>query len=116
MNKHSSIFITITIIFQLLTAAFHSLSFIMPPVATNATEEQMLRLMNTYKMDMGNGIFRTYSQIIIALSVNLTLICLLAALLNWFLKRKKVGPELWQGVLLIQSIIFGALFIVVLLF
>ena len=85
MSKHFSFSITITIICLLLTAALHSLSFIIPPLATNETEKQMLQLMSTYKMDMGNGIFRTYSQVVIALSVNLTLICLLAALLNWFL-------------------------------
>jgi hypothetical protein len=52
--------------------------------------EQMISLVGTYKMDMGNGIFRTYSELVIALSISFTLICLFGALLNWFLKRKQI--------------------------
>jgi hypothetical protein len=86
MLKRFSFCIRAAIIFQLLTAAFHSLSFILKPVAANDTEEQMLRLMRSYKMDMGNGIFRTYSEIVVSLSAGFTLICLFGGLLNWFLK------------------------------
>lgn len=116
MQKRFSVFIWAAIIFQLLTAALHSLTFIIKPVAANETEEQLLHLLTTYKMDMGNGIFRTYSEIVLTLSVNLTLLCLFGGLLNWFLKRKAVSCEIWKGVLLIQSIIFGILFLVVLIF
>ncbi len=116
MQLRFSVSIWAAIIFQLLTGVIHSLSFIIKPAAENATEEQMLKLMTTYKMDMGNGIFRTYSELVVALSVNLTLLCLFAGLLNWFLKRKNISAEMWKGVLLIQCIIFGILFLVVLLF
>ena len=116
MLKRFSFCIWAAIIFQLLTAAFHSLSFIIKPVAANGTEEQMLKLVNTYKMNMGNGIFRTFSQLFNSLSASFTLICLFGGLLNWFLKRKNIPPGIWKGVLLIESIIFGTLFLVVLLF
>lgn len=116
MLKRFSSWVWATIIFQLLTAAVHAMSFIIEPVATNSTEQQMLNLVNTYKMDMGNGIFRTYSEIVISLSINLTLLCLFAGVLNWFLKMKKPGIDIWKGVLVIQSIIFGILFIVLLRF
>ncbi|MEP7106426.1 MAG: hypothetical protein ABI760_00560 [Ferruginibacter sp.] len=116
MHKRFSIFIWAAIIFQLLTAVFHSLSFIIKPEAANDTEKQMLELMNTYKMNMGNGIFRTYSQLVVSFSVSLTLLCLFGGLLNWLLKRKNIASELWKGVLLVESIIFGVLFLVVLLF
>lgn len=116
MRKRFSIAVWSAIIFQLVTAAMHSISFIVQPVAADTTEAEMLRLMNTYKMDMGNGIFRTYSQLVIPLSINLTLLCLMSGLLNWFLKRKQVATEIWKGVLLIESFIFGILFAVVLVF
>ena len=116
MRKKFSIALWATIVFQLLTAVFHSISFIIKPVASNATEEQMLRLMDTYKMNMGNGIFRTFSELVITLSVNLSLLCLMAGLVNWFLKRKQVAGVIWKGVLLIQCFIFGILLIIVLLF
>jgi len=116
MHKRFSFFIWALIIFQLITTVFHSLSFFIKPVGSNATEEQMISLISTYKMDMGNGIFRTYSELVIALSISFTLICLFGALLNWFLKRKQIAPEIWKGVLLIETIVFGILFLFVMFF
>jgi hypothetical protein len=72
--------------------------------------------MDTYQMNMGNGIFRTFSELVIALSSNLTLLCLFAGMLNWFLKRKNLGAEIWKGVLMIETIIFGVLFLIMLRF
>ncbi len=116
MGKRFSFFIWATISFQLLTAALHSMSFFMEPVAANETEAQLIGLMSTYKMDMGNGISRTYSELVISLSVSLTLVCLFGGLLNWFLQRKQITPDLWKGVLLIESIVFGILFLVIIFF
>src|SRR5829696_3294891 len=114
MLKKFSFWIRAAIIFQLLTTAMHSVSFFITPMATNETEAQMLKLMTTYKMDMGNGIFRTYSEIVVSLSINLTLLCLFSALLNIFLLRSAAPPKLFRGILLLQVIIFAILFLFVL--
>ena len=114
MTKKFTAWIWTTIAFQLLTAAMHAMSFIIKPAAENSTEQQMLNLMNTYKMNMGNGIFRTYSEIVISLSINLTLLCIFGGLINWFLRKNNPGASIWKGVLLIESIIFGILLIVLL--
>jgi len=116
MNKRFSFFIWSLIIFQLLTAVIHSISFFITPVGTNPTETQLINLISTYKMDMGNGIFRTYSEIVVSLSICFTLICLFGGLLNWFLKRNQITSKVWKGVLLIECIVFGILFLVVLLY
>jgi len=116
MHKRFSFFIWALIIFQFLTTIFHSLSFFIKPVGSNATEEQMISLIGTYKMDMGNGIFRTYSELVFSLSISVTLICLFGGLLNWFLKRKQIAAEVWKGVLLIETIVFGIMFLVVMFF
>ena len=114
MLKKFSFWIRATIVFQLLTTAMHSVSFFITPIATNETEKQMLELITNYKMNMGNGIFRTYSDIVISLSINLTLLCLFSALLNIFLVRSEAPPKLFRGILLLQVIIFGILLIFVL--
>ena len=111
MLKKFSFWIRAAIVFQLLTTAMHSVSFFITPIATNEEESQMLKLITTYKMDMGNGIFRTYSEIVISLSINLTLLCLFSALLNIFLVRSAAQPKLFRGILLLQVIIFGILLI-----
>jgi hypothetical protein len=116
MNKKFSFFIRGLIVFQLLTAAFHSLSFFISPEPANETEKQLQVLMDTYKKDMGAGISRTFADVFLSLSVCFTLICLLGGLINWYMKKTQISSDLWKGLLLIETIIFGVLFLVVLKF
>src|SRR5262245_44688703 len=55
MKKRFLFFLYGTSILQLLTACFHSLSFIVEQKPSNETEAQLLQLMNTYKIDLGAG-------------------------------------------------------------
>ncbi|HEX2683553.1 MAG TPA: hypothetical protein VHL77_06455 [Ferruginibacter sp.] len=50
-------------------------------------------------------------ELFTAVSLCFTLICIFGALINWYFKRKKLDAGLWKGLLLIQMIIFGAMFI-----
>lgn len=116
MFKKFSFWIWATIVTQLLTAAFHSLSFFMKPEPQNETEKQLFDLMASYKPDAGMGFSPSFANLFTGLSLCFTLICLFGALLNWYLKRKNIEAGLWKGILLIQIIIFGAVFAAMLAF
>ena len=116
MQKRFSFWLWGLIIFQLLTAAFHSLSFFISPEPANETEKQLHELMYNYKKDMGLGISRSFADVFLSLSVCFTLLCLLGGLVNWYLKKKQISNDVWKGLLLIETIIFGILLMVILRF
>ncbi len=99
------------IIAQLLSALAHSLSFIAKPRPANETEKQLLDLMTSYKMNMGGGIRRNFKSIFTGVSICFTLIYILGAALNWYFIRSGITPSLWKGILLIELIVFGAVFL-----
>lgn len=112
MTKRSSFWIWGLIILQLITAVFHSLSFISPSAPANDTEKQLLDLITNYKMDAGAGFHPTWYGLFTALSACFTFICLFAAISNWYFKKQNLENARWKGFLLIQSSVFGLLFIV----
>jgi hypothetical protein len=116
MNKKFSFWLWGLVVFQLLTAAFHSLSFFIEAEPANETEKQLYGLIDSYKKDMGAGIHRSFADVFLALSVCFTMICLLGGLINWYMKKKQINDDLWKGLLLIETIIFGILFLVMLKF
>ena len=103
-------------VFQLLTAAFHSVTFfIVQPQPGNDTERQLLDLMSTYKMDLGAGFERSMKDLMDSFSISFTLLLLFGGLLNFFLLRKKVEPETVRGVIGINVLIFGSCFVAMVL-
>lgn len=116
MFKKFPFWILGTIILQLLTAVFHSLSLFTAPEPKNETEKQLLDLTTNYKPDLGMGFNPSFADLFTGLSLCFTLICIFGALLNWYFKKKNLGADLWKGFLFIQIIIFGALFIAMLAF
>jgi hypothetical protein len=112
---HSYIFwARIFIITSILTALVHSISFLVEPVAANKTEEQLLHLMATYKMDAGSGFHPSMRNLFNALSSCFTLVYFLGALTIWYLLKKKVDPKILKGISGIQVIIFGSAFLIML--
>ena len=110
MLKRYSFWLWSAIVFQLLNAAVHSLSFIITPVPNNETERQLLNLMSNYQMDMGGGFHRSMHQLFTALSACFPLLFLLAALNNIYVLKKGVNPSFLKGFLAIEVIIFGICF------
>ncbi|MFZ1676731.1 MAG: hypothetical protein WAT91_05630 [Saprospiraceae bacterium] len=96
---------------QILTAMLHSLSFINKPQGTNDTEKEMITLMTTNKMDMGAGFKPTMYDIITSMSIGFALMLILGGVINWYLLRKKAGPEILRGIIVINCIVFGISFI-----
>lgn len=111
MLSNFSFWIWGTIIAQLLTAAFHSLSFISPAKPRNDMEKQLVEITTKYKIDMGAGIKRTFYSLFIGVSSCFTLIFILGAALNWYFLKKGISAEVWKGFLLIQIIAYGIVFL-----
>ena len=105
-----------TCVLQILTALVHSLSFISKPTATNGTEQQMLDLMMSYKNEMGAGFTPTMFEILTSLSAGFALLYLLGGLMNWYLWRSLNDRGVLRGAVLIQSIVYGIMFVVCLFF
>lgn len=102
----------VSIFFLLVTGILHALSFIGKPEAKNDQEKQLIELTSNYQMDLGGGIQRTYSEIFSALSSCLTLICLFAGLLLWYILKNALEIRLLKGILHIYLVIFGTMFII----
>jgi hypothetical protein len=100
--------------FMLLTSAAHSLSLVAQPQPRDDTERQLLQLMATYRMDMGAGFRPTMSNLMTALSSCFMFVCLLGALTNAYLIRRRVGPDILKGIVGIHLLIFTAIFVVML--
>lgn len=97
-------------IFQFIAAAIHTISLFITLPATNETEKQLSTLLDTYKFDLGAGFHRTMGEMTLVFSACFCLVCLLGGLLNWYLLRKKVEPEIMKGVITINLIVFGIFF------
>lgn len=97
-------------IFQFITAIIHAISLFITLPPNNETEKQLFFLMDTYRFDLGMGFYRTMGELTLVFSACLSLVCLLGGLLNWYLLRKKVEPEIMKGVININLIVFGILF------
>jgi hypothetical protein len=103
-------------VFQLIIAVVHAttLFFDLPP--NNETEKQLSQLMSTYQFDLGGGFHRTMNELIIGLSSCLSLLCTLAGLINLYLIRKKVDADIMKGIISINLIVFGILFVLTVIF
>ena len=97
-------------VFQLISALIHAITLFVTLPPNNETEKQLFTLMDTYRFDLGAGFHRTMGELTLALSACFCLVCLLGSLLNWYLLRKKVEPEIMQGVININLVVFGILF------
>jgi len=111
MISNFSFWIWGTIIAQVLTAFFHSLSFIAPVRPRNDTEKQLIELNKNYKMDMGGGIKRSFDHIFIGVSSCFTLIFLFGAALNCYFLQSAIPAAVWKGLLLIELTAYGIVFL-----
>lgn len=100
-------------VFQFLTAAIHSLSFLNDPKADNETEKTLIELMQNYRL---SGLDVTMSQLVTALSACFTFAYLFGALINAFLLRRNRDEAVFGGVLAINLLVFGALFVIMLIY
>ena len=116
MLRRFSFWLYAAAVMQALSAAFHSISFFLEPAPQNETEKQLIGLITNYHPDAGMGFHPSFMQLFTGLSLCFTLLCLFGASLNWYLKKMHVQPHIFKGVLLLEIIIFGLLFLAMLAF
>ena len=116
MFRRYTFWVWLAVVFQLLNALGHSLSFFITQVPTNETERQLLQLMANYQLDMGAGFHRTTHQLFTALSACFPLFYLLGALNNIYCLKTRVEPRVLRALLAIQVIVFGIALGVIIVF
>lgn len=116
MLKRYTFWLSAAVVFQLITALVHSLSLFIKPEPANETERQMHELVSNYRMDAGAGFHPTFSDLFTALSSCFTFVCLLGGLTLGYLLLKHPEPKLMRGVIGINLVVFGAVFVVMLVF
>jgi hypothetical protein len=116
MLKRYTFWLWIAIVFLLLNTIIHSITLFIQPAPQNEIERQLIQLMTTYHNDFGAGFHPTPQSLFTALSTCFSLLCLLGALMNAYLVRKRVGAEIMRGVLAIDLLVFGICFVVMAVF
>jgi len=116
MLKRYTFWLWIAIAFLLLNTIIHSATLFIQPAPQNEIERQLIHLMTTYHNDFGAGFHPTPQNLFTALSSCFSLLCLLGALMNAYLVRKRVSTEIMRGVLAIDLLVFGICFVVVAVF
>jgi hypothetical protein len=116
MLKRYTFWLSAAVIFQLITAVVHLLSFFLKPVPENETERQLLAMLGSYQNDLGAGFHRTYSDLFTAFSSCFTFVCLLGGLTLGYLLLKQTEPSVMKGIIGINVVIFGAIFVVMAVF
>lgn len=116
MIKRYTFWLWAAVVFQLLTAVFHSLSLFVSPEPANETERQIQTLITAYKMEAGAGFHPTFSGLFTALSSCFSFVCVLGGAINAYLLRKRADPALVNGITGINVIVFGAVFVVMAIF
>ena len=116
MLKRYTFWLWIAIAFLLLNTIIHSITLFIQPAPQNEIERQLNHLMTTYHNDFGAGFHPTPQNLFTALSSCFSLLCLLGALMNAYLVRKRVSTEIMRGVLAIDLLVFGICFVVVAIF
>ena len=110
MLKRYTFWLWVAVVFQLLTTLAHSLSFFVTPKPLNESERQLIDLMTNYQLDMGAGFRRSTNNLFMALSACFPLLYLFGGLTNIYLLKKRVEVDLLKGFLVIQIVVFGITF------
>ena len=111
MNKRKHTWLWVATIVQYITAALHSTGFFIEAIPANDTEAQLLKLMKTYKLDLGAGFHPSMDNLFMSMSISFTLLCIFGGILNHFLLKRKPEISLLKGLVVIETIIFGLVFV-----
>ncbi len=116
MIKRYTTWLWASAIAQFLTAALHSISLFVSPEPADETQKQLIALMTNYKLDLGGGFHRSMAELVTALSSCFSFVCLLGGAITVYLLLKRAGAEVLKGITVINLLIFGAMFVVMIVF
>ncbi len=116
MLKRYTFWLWAAIAFLVLNTIIHSITLFIQPAPQNEIERQLVHLMTTYHNDFGAGFHPTPQNLFTALSSSFSLLCLLGALMNAYLLRKRVSTDIMRGVVAIDLLVFGICFVVIAVF
>ncbi|MES2645693.1 MAG: hypothetical protein V4717_02370 [Bacteroidota bacterium] len=111
MTRTQKLWLTVATIFQLLTAAIHSLSYFFDTIPANETEKQFLDLFNNYRTDMGAGFQPSSAEMFLCFSISFTLLFVFGGLVNITLLKSQAALSLVKTIFGIQTFIYGVIFI-----
>jgi hypothetical protein len=104
------------VVLQILNAVLHGIGVISGLQPTNDAERHLIDLLNSTKLDV-DGIFTpSFSNLFTALSSCFSLLYFFAGFLNAYLLRTNVFTDVLGGILLIQLIVLGSAFGIMLYF
>ena len=116
MLTRYTFWLTAAVVFLFINAVLHTLSLFITLPPGNETERQLIELLNTYKFDLGLGFRPTFGDMFTALSSCFSFVCLLGGLTLGYLMLKHVEPKIMKGIIGINLIVFGAIFVVMAIF
>jgi hypothetical protein len=114
--KNYTTWLKTTAISQFIVAIIHAITLFVTLPPNNETEKQLFTLIDNYKLDLGAGFHRTMNELTLVFSACFCLLYLLGGLLNWYLLRKKVEPQIMKGVITINLVVFGICFVLTTIF
>lgn len=112
MFRSHTFWLKVTIVFQLVLAAFHALSLFSEPQSTVEAEQQVLVLMHSVKFDFGAGFTPTMMNLFTGLSACFTFAYLLGGLINIVVLRHNAETKLLASVVNVNLIVFVPCFLV----
>jgi hypothetical protein len=115
MNNYL-LWLRISSILQIITGCVHAMSLFRSPVPANDTERNLNELMTTYRPDLGPLFHPTMSGLFTALSSCFTFLYLLGGMTILYLLTKGISAHIWKGLVSINLLVFGAAFLVMLMF
>jgi hypothetical protein len=116
MLRRYTFWLWMAIAILLLNTIIHSTTLFIQPAPQNEIERELVHLMTTYRNDFGAGFHPTPQNLFTALSSCFSLLCLLGALMNAYLVKKRVSSDIMRGVLAIDLLVFGICFVVMTIF
>lgn len=114
--KNYRTWLWVVVVLQILNAMLHGVGVVSGLQPTNDAERQLIELMNTTKLDVDGVFTPSFSNLFTALSSCFSLSYFFAGFLNAYLLRTNVSTDVLSGILLIQLIVLGSTFGIMLYF
>ena len=111
MQKSKPTWLLVAAIMQYVTAAVHTSGLFIEQTAANDTEAQLLKLMSEYKLDLGAGFHPSMQNLFTSMSISFSLFIFFGGILDHFLWKRNPEARLLKGIVLIQTMIFGIVFL-----